>query len=176
MWRAALAVWWISGGVFGLMSLGVHYCGGSLAAAWHGGMEAVVALPEWEEVLERNPANRERFLPRTRRRSSPRWSAGWPSTAPATPTWCPASASRRQGPRPADARVPQRRLDIHHTRATSERVAAALPNARLVEPPWGDREWIERQEDRTQGLTDGLFVRWPLLVPQLTSWADEVVV
>ena len=34
--------------------------------------------------------------------------------------------------------------DAYHTRATSEQVAAALPNARLVEPPWGDREWIER--------------------------------
>src|SRR5436190_11363148 len=38
---AGLAVVWISGGVFGLMILGVHYCGGSLEAAWTQGMEAV---------------------------------------------------------------------------------------------------------------------------------------
>ena len=37
--------------------------------------------------------------------------------------------------------------DAFHTRETSEQVAAALPNARLVEPPWGDREWIERSAD-----------------------------
>ena len=55
-------MWWISGGVYGLMLLGVHYCGESIRAAWTGGMEAVVALPEWAEVLERNPSNRERFL------------------------------------------------------------------------------------------------------------------
>src|SRR5438105_6783347 len=57
-----LAMWWISGGISGLMSLGMHYCAPSLRAAWNGGMEAVVALPEWSEVLERNPANRQRFL------------------------------------------------------------------------------------------------------------------
>ncbi|HWD55530.1 MAG TPA: alpha/beta hydrolase, partial [Acidimicrobiales bacterium] len=58
-----LAIWWISGGVYGLLSLAMHYCGGSLAAAWtSGGMEAVAELPEWAEVIERNPGNRQRFL------------------------------------------------------------------------------------------------------------------
>ena len=57
-----LAVWWISGGIFGLMTLGIVYCGESIRAAWESGMEAVVELPEWAEVLERNPANRERML------------------------------------------------------------------------------------------------------------------
>src|SRR5207248_6542588 len=32
---AGVAMWWISGGPFGLMSLGTHYCGGSIVAAWH---------------------------------------------------------------------------------------------------------------------------------------------
>ena len=31
---AGLAVWWISGGPYGLLSLATHYCGGSLGAAW----------------------------------------------------------------------------------------------------------------------------------------------
>src|SRR3954454_6604207 len=59
---SGVAMWWISGGVSALMAPGTHYCGGSIAAAWEGGMEAVVALPEWAEVLERNPRNRELFL------------------------------------------------------------------------------------------------------------------
>src|SRR6516162_5528723 len=63
---AGLAVVWISGGVFGLMSLGVHYCAGSIKAAWTDGMAAVAALPEWAEVTERNPANRQRFLDQDR--------------------------------------------------------------------------------------------------------------
>ena len=57
-----LAMVWISGGVYGLLLLATHYCGESIRAAWQGGMEAVVELPEWAEVLERNPRNRQRFL------------------------------------------------------------------------------------------------------------------
>jgi hypothetical protein len=63
--------------------------------------------------------------------------------------------------------------DPHHTRATSERIAELLPNARLVEPPWGDAEWWERQAELTSGAATGLFVRWPLLAPQRLAWVRE---
>src|SRR5215211_1916267 len=63
---AGLAMWWISGGPFGLMTLAVHYCGQNLAKAWTEGMHAVAELPEWEEVLSRNPSNRQRFLDQDR--------------------------------------------------------------------------------------------------------------
>jgi hypothetical protein len=62
--------------------------------------------------------------------------------------------------------------DLNHPRATSEDVAAALPDARLVEPPWGDREWHERRAAFENG--EALFGRWRLLAPQLHAWADEV--
>ena len=45
-------------------------------------------------------------------------------------------------------------------------MAELLPQARLVEPPWGDREWIERQGTHDEGL----FARWPKLAPQLLEW------
>ena len=59
-------LWWISGGNYGLMSIGMHYCGGSFEAAWHGGMDAVVALEEWRESIESNLSNRQRILERGR--------------------------------------------------------------------------------------------------------------
>ena len=59
---AGLALLWISGGVYGLLQLAVVYGGEPIRAAWTGGMEAVVELPEWQEVLERNPRNRGIFL------------------------------------------------------------------------------------------------------------------
>ncbi len=59
---AGLAMWWISGGVPGLLQLANYYCMPSADAAWHGGMEAVVDLDQWQEVLAANPGNRERFL------------------------------------------------------------------------------------------------------------------
>jgi pimeloyl-ACP methyl ester carboxylesterase len=169
---AGLALWWISGGVYGLMSLGVHYCSGSLVAAWNGGMEAVVELDEWAEVLERNPDNRARFLAQDQRGfmdAMERWMVAY----------CPCGDELVPGLADDDARaldVPalvfrSGASDVHHTRATSERIAELLPDSTLVEPPWGDREWIERQEERTSGATGGLFVRWPLLAPQLLEWA-----
>ena len=170
---SGLAVWWISGGAFGLMSLGMHYCGQSLVKAWEGGMDDVVALPEWDEVLRRNPSNRQRFLDQDRREfitTMEQWMLAY----------CPCGDELVPGLPSADARkldLPalvfrSGQSDAYHTRATSEQVAEALPNARLVEPPWGDREWIERQLDHQ--ANGNLFARWPLLVPQLAEWSRDV--
>jgi pimeloyl-ACP methyl ester carboxylesterase len=170
-----VAMWWITGGVYGLLSLATHYCGGSLRAAWEGGMEAVAALPEWAESLERNPANRERLLaldPADFVATMERWMQAYvPDDDALVPGLTEAEA--RACTLPALV-FRSGTVDLHHRRATSERVAAGLPNARLVEPPWGDAEWPERQAERTQGITAGLFVRWPLLAPQLRAWAEEV--
>lgn len=167
---AGLAVWWISGGVFGLISLGVHYCGDSIAAAWRGGMEAVTELPEWGEVLERNPANRATFLaqdPHHFIATLERWMLAY----------CPEGDELVPGLPDDQARaVPVPSLvfrsgasDAHHTRETSERLAGLLGRAELVEPPWDDTEWNERV-DAAQSEGSGLFVRWPLLAPQLLDW------
>jgi pimeloyl-ACP methyl ester carboxylesterase len=168
---SALAMWWISGGVYGLMALGVYYCGESLVAAWNGGMEAVIELPEWTEVLTRNPANRQRFLdqdPKEFVATMERWMKAY----------CPCGDELVPGLLDSDARalgLPALVFcsgisDAHHTRATSEQLAALLPNAALVEPPWGDTEWLERGAEREK--MGGLFVRWPLLAPILHDWAD----
>lgn len=169
---AGLALWWISGGVVGLIGLGTHYCSGSIRAAWTGGMEAVVALPEWAEVLERNPDNRARFLaqdPATFVATFERWMAAY----------CPCGDELVPGLADDDARAlylpalvfRSGASDLNHRRETSEQVAALLPRAELVEPPWGDTEWVERQAARNAGDAAGLFVRWPLLAPVLDDWA-----
>ena len=169
---AGLGIWWISGGVYGLLSLATHYCGGSLAAAWTSGMEAVADLPEWAEVIERNAGNRQRFLdqdPKTFIAGMERWMLAY----------CPRDDEHVPGLPDADARAldlpalvfRSGAADVHHTRATSERLAELLPRARLVEPPWGDREWLERQDVHDEGL----FARWPLLAPQLLEWQAETL-
>jgi pimeloyl-ACP methyl ester carboxylesterase len=87
---AAMAVWWISGGTYGLMNVAMSYGGKAVPAAWNGGMEAIVDLPEWSEVLEKNPADRERFLaldPREFITVLERWMA---PTARVRETWPPA--------------------------------------------------------------------------------------
>jgi len=169
---AGLAAWWISGGVYGLMMLATHYCAGSIAAAWTGGMEAVAGLPEWSEVIQRNPENRQRFLGQDPQRfiaTMERWMVAY----------CPRDDQHVPGLPDILAKsmaVPalvfrSGTSDAFHTRATSEALAGLLPGAQLVEPPWGDREWIERQADRDAGL----FRRWPLLAPGLLGWANDAL-
>lgn len=171
---AGLAVWWISGGVYGLMSIGVHYGGDSFAAAWDGGMEAVAALPEWREVIERNPANRQRLLdqdPQEFMATLERWMA----------VYCPHDDELVPGLPNAVARkldVPalvfrSGKSDVHHRRETSEHLADLLPNARLTEPPWPDTEWKDRHAPAA--AAEGLFVRWPLLAPHLVQWSADAI-
>ncbi len=172
---AGLAVWWISGGTYGLVSIGLHYCGASIEAAWHGGMEAVTELPEWQEVLERNPDNRERFLDQDRDEFIETMSRWLEVYCPCGDDVVPGLPDERARALDIPALVFRSGVsDIHHTRETSERIAAVLPNAQLVDPPWGDAEWIERGQARASGEADGLFVRWPLLAPQLLEWAEAI--
>ena len=171
---AGVAMWWISGGVPGLLQLAGYYCMPSLDAAWHGGMEAVAALDQWQEVIERNPGNRDRILAMDRHEFLDVMD-GWALA------YCPCEDSLVPGLDDADVdrlSVPilvfrSGESDMSHTRATSEALAAGLPGAELVEPPWGDAEWNERRAAIEE--TGSLFVRWPQLVPQLVEWADRTI-
>jgi pimeloyl-ACP methyl ester carboxylesterase len=166
-----LAMWWISGGVYGLLLLATHYCGESLRVAWQEGMAAVANLPEWQEVIERNPRNRARFEsldPAAFIETLERWMLAY----------CPDPAATVPGLRDADCAsitIPtlifrSGRSDPHHTRATSERLHDLIPGSQLVEPPWGDDEWYRRSAASQEG-TGHLFERWPLLAPQLLEFA-----
>lgn len=171
---AGLGVWWISGGPFGNMSLANVYCWPSLGAVWNGTMEDVANLETWEEVIRRNPGNRQRFLAQDRevfRDTMQRWGHAYCGCGdPLVPGLSDAEAAAMTIPILV---FRSGASDMYHTRATSERLAANLPHTRLVEPPWGDREWIERQESSAAGGV--LFDRWHLLVSQLVDWADETV-
>lgn len=170
-----LAMWWISGGVFGLMALGWYYCGPSIDAAWKYGMKRVVELPEWQEVLERNPSNRERFLamnPQEFIADLERWMAAYapPTTDKTIPGVADADIAAISVPTIV---YRSGASDPAHPRATSEQLASLIPGARLLEPPWGDREWAERGEAREE-RGESLFGRWPLLTPQLAEFGDTI--
>ena len=168
---AGVAMLNMSGGVYGLMSLGVHYCGGSLAAAWTADMAKVADLPEWSEVIARNPRNRQLILDQDREEfiaTMERWMAAYcPNDEELVPGLAIADAGRLDVPALV---FRSGASDAHHTRATSERVAEVLPNAVLVEPPWGDNEWNERM-----ATGPNLFSGWPALAPQLDNWARDTI-
>lgn len=173
---AGLAVLWISGGIYGLMTLANFYCAPSLRAAWTEGMEAVADLPDWEEVTRRNPANRQRILHQDRStfiETMERWMAAYyPKPDEPVPGFTEDLARSVTLPtlvfRSGES-------DCWHTRETSEAVARLILGARLVEPPWPDTEWIDGSARRAHGAQQGAFERWPLLAPQLLEWADETL-
>jgi hypothetical protein len=151
------------------MTLGTHYCGGSVAASWDGDMAKVADLAEWSDVQQRNPRNRQLFLdqdPAEFRATMERWMLAY----------CPCGEELVPGLADDDARAldlpalvfRSGASDANHTREISERIAELLPSAQLVEPPWGDNEWNERM-----ATGPGLFAGWPALAPQLDNWATE---
>ncbi len=166
-------VLWLSGGAVGIATLPSFYCADAIVAATHGGMAAVVELPGWQEPLTRNPGNRARML------------ALDPAVFIATMTrWAEACFPASDVPVPllsrddlASIAVPVMVLrsgasDMHHSRATSEAIARLIPGAHLAEPPWGDREWVEKLVGNLKGEA-GLFSRWPLMAPMILDFAAQ---
>lgn len=166
-----LAVLWITGGLLSLAMLANLYCHDPMFMAAREGMEAVAQLPTYAEPLRRHPPNREILLRQDRQafvRKMLDWGAALIATGDApVPGLEPALLAQLKMPVMV---FRSGASDVHHPRATSEAVAGAIPGAKLVEPPWGDREWLDRTKAQEQG--EGLFARWPLLAPQLLEFAQ----
>lgn len=173
---AGLALLWISGGVFGLMILGNHYCAGSVRSAWTGGMDAVAALPEWAEQLERNPSNRERLRAYDRDQfleTMVRWmSVYYPRPDEPVPGLTEAIARTISAPTLV---FRSGASDCYHLRSTSEALAEMIPCAQLAEPPWPDTEWHDGSLRMLAGQQRSPWERWPLLAPALLAWGLDTL-
>jgi pimeloyl-ACP methyl ester carboxylesterase len=165
---------WLSGGGIGIATLPHAYNANPAIEAALGGMEAVVALPDFADQIARNPGNRDRLLA---------WEADtfiqkmrdWADAffpEPGLPIPC-VKPGELEGIKVPVVVLRSGKSDFHHTRETSEKVAAMIPGADLQEPPWGDREWLDRLAADFADKS-GLFVSMPKLVPQLTAFAAKV--
>lgn len=169
----SLFLLWISGGAVSLAALAFYYCHESLAAAAFGGMQAVAAQPAWAEPLARNAGNRDRLLRQDVAafiETMKAWAASFfPVEGSPVPDTLPAQLRALRMPVMI---LRSGRADFHHPRETSEAVHALIPGAKIAEPPWGDREWLDRMQAQASG--EGLFARWPLLAPQILEFARSV--
>ena len=140
-----LAILWITGGTLSLAMLAYHYCHDSMFIAERDGMEAVTELPAWKEPVERNPKNKQILLSQDRDafvQKMKDWGAAF-MAGPNEPVPGVSPAQLQ-----ALSKIPVMvfrggKSDVHHPRETSEAVAKAIPGAKLVEPPWGDRERLD---------------------------------
>jgi pimeloyl-ACP methyl ester carboxylesterase len=169
-----LAVWWITGGFFGLLSLANHYCGGLWTTVKKGGMEAVVALPEMQETINKNPGNRARLLaidPEEFAATMERWGPHFlqPDDAP-VPGFAAADFARIHVP---TLIFRSSATDLAHPRRTTEWVHELIPGSRLVEPPFSDDEWNEQSQAYQASGVNNLFVHWPKLAPRILEFMSE---
>jgi pimeloyl-ACP methyl ester carboxylesterase len=169
----AMVMLWITSDWIPLANLINVYCYDAMMAAKEGGMEAVTRVRDFAELIERNPANRDRILAMDVDQfveTLNRWAR----------TFLPLEGSPVPGMWPDDFRaieVPtllfaSAYVDCHHPKHTMEDVHALMPNSRLVDPPWPDREWYDRMEDNYKNQS-GLFCRWGMLAPQILEFDRE---
>ncbi len=163
-------LWWISGGQISMAQLAAYYTGEQAIAAASGGMDAVANHPSFAQQIERNPRNRNIILS---------WDAD--AFVERMQLWAAAYAWQPGVPVPgvtaeqyANLDMPvvvlrSGKSDVSHPRATSEEVAALLPNCQLLDPPWGDQEWNECSRIPNQSGR-GRFERWPLLAPMIVDF------
>lgn len=162
-----LALVWITGDAIGLAGLVGVYCGGLYVAAKSGGMAAVAEDPGLAAPVARNPGNRDRILRQdtgTFCETMQRWGR----------SFLPEGGSPVPGLLPQDLKAinlpvlifRSGQSDPHHPRYTTEQVHDLIPGSKLVEPPWGDREWLDRMADPANGL----FKSYAKLAPQIAEF------
>jgi 2-hydroxy-6-oxonona-2,4-dienedioate hydrolase len=166
-----VAVWWISGGALSLISLASYYCVTSALAASAGGMEAVAALPGWQEQIKKNPRNRDYILaqdPDKFIQTMERWAVAYlPQDTSPVPGMSPESFAKLKMP---VLIYRSGKSDLSHTRKTSEWVHKLIPNSKLSEPPWGDDEWNKRSGYAATHGGAGHFAGWPALAPAILDF------
>ena len=128
-----LVLWWITGGTFGLLTMGTRYGQSFIFAARCGGMQAVVELPELSELMTRQ-SNRDSLLafdPDIFVSNVERW----------MDLWVPRPGTAVPGMTDQDLRaitIPTlifEQYDEYHPLETAEHVHALMPASRLVKPP-----------------------------------------
>ena len=169
-----LALWWISGGVIGLMGLGLYYCGESATLAARSGMQAVADAPAWAEQIALNPRNRDIILAQDADGfvdKMQHWASFYqPSTTSPIPGMTNGDFDRLTMP---VLLFRNGKSDMAHTRRTSEWVHELIPHSMFKDPPWPDQEWNNRT-DAMIAEGRGLFEGWQALTPELLAFTAKV--
>jgi pimeloyl-ACP methyl ester carboxylesterase len=165
-----LVLWNIVGGVFGSVTLAWVYNLPQIRAAKVGGMAAVAALPDWAQVLELNPGNRQRFLNFDRDeylQVQLRWlNAFVPKPGQTIPGVEDEDFE--------DLMIPTLIIrggakDMDHPKRTSLEMSVLIKGSKLVEPPWPEDAW-ERAGERAQRGEGSIFDYWYMGAPTMLEF------
>ena len=155
-----LALWWVSGGLYGHISLASHFGLSSIQAVMSGGMAGVSRLSDWGAVQQANPGNRERLLgldPDTFLTTMKRWlEAFLPTGENLLPGVARADIAAIRLPTLIFRNEP---TDATHPAETTDALHALLADSTLVDPPWTRAEWPQIDA----AMHTGSFAAWERL-------------
>jgi pimeloyl-ACP methyl ester carboxylesterase len=168
-----LAVWNVTGGVFGVLNLAAYYLIPTMNAVRTGGIEAVLALGEWQQLVAANPRN-EQILREFGADEFWRLMLRW------LDSYVPKPGQTIPGVRDtmiSEIGVPAIVIrggedDADHPKRTSIELHCMLKSSRLVEPPWPEDAWERAFEAELAG-TGHMFDPWVRMAPLILEFAGS---
>jgi pimeloyl-ACP methyl ester carboxylesterase len=171
-----LVVWNIVGGVYGSFALGAYYVMPTIHAARALGMEGLLRLPEWKELIAENPRNRDRILAQDSDeflKVMLRWLNAYVPKPGQTIPGVPDEMFD-------DIKVPTLIIrggenDWDHPKRTSLEVSCLIKGAKLIDPPWPEDAWERASEARAQGKVKrfNMFDTWVQAAPAILKFLDK---
>ncbi len=171
-----LVVWNIVGGVYGSFALGSYYVMPTLHAARALGMQGLLRLPEWKELIAANPRNEQRILALDSDQFLKvmlRWLNAYVSKPGQTIPGVPDEMFD-------DIKVPTLIIrggenDWDHPKRTSLEVNCLIKGSKLIDPPWPEDAWERASEARAQGKVKrfNMFDTWVQAAPAILEFLDD---
>jgi 2-hydroxy-6-oxonona-2,4-dienedioate hydrolase len=170
---AKVAAWWIVGGVFSTFNLGGYYILPNINTVRRLGMAGVVSMPQWQEVIEANPRNKDRFLaldPGEFQAIMLRWLNAF---VPKPGQTIPGVEDEEFGNITMPTMIIRGGVgDLDHPKRTSMEVHCLIPHSELVEPPWAEDAWERATAAQAQG-TGNRFDPWVQAAPLLLDFVGK---
>lgn len=171
-----LVVWNIVGGVYGTMNLAAVYVLPSLQVVRGLGIPGLLTVPEWQDRIAANPANRERLLALDRDEFitlSLRWLNAFVPRAGQTLPGIDDELFDR-------IRVPTLIIrggedDLDHPKRTSLEVSCLIKDSTLIDPPWTEDAWERALEDYFGGgfAEYRMFDTWVQAAPAMVEFLSS---
>jgi pimeloyl-ACP methyl ester carboxylesterase len=168
-----LVVWNIVGGVYGSFVLGNHYVLPSIHAVRGLGIEGLLTVPEWQQRVEANPANRQRFADLDADgflKVMLRWLNAF---VPKPGQTIPGVADELFD----NITIPTLIIrggenDWDHPRRTSLEVNCLIRGSQLIDPPWPEDAWERASELRATGQVTRFngFDTWVQAAPAILGF------
>jgi 2-hydroxy-6-oxonona-2,4-dienedioate hydrolase len=171
-----LIAWNIVGGIYGQLNLAAVYVLPSLQAVRGLGIEGLLTVPEWQERIAANPANRERFLRLERDEfisTALRWLSAFVPTAGQTlPGIADYSFEAIEVP---TLIIRGGEHDLDHPKRTSLEVSCLVKNSTLIDPPWPEDAWERSLEDFMKAnMQDfNMFDTWVKAAPAILEFVGR---